>query len=303
MRLETFERSVDKIIRRRYWTDVAGFWLNEIPIIDPPGSAPEVSLGEFVALSGLGNSINEEPMVLMELEGFRRAVLREAIFLLHKCAHVISIAEENITTGRLTWSISDAYHGAFFGAKAIMALLGVGFFDLGSRSVLFNVWPIGEKEEQKRKRLPVVTPQEVAFMATNTKLEHRHVWSMFCRCLRVVSVPMWPKSVVDALKNLDPKSLSRQRNVLHYSNHRWIYPDLHHRLLDNKFGIRNVDEDIGLEPAEDSDFSVLLGLWVLRLGRDLLSHLETRLLDNERTLFAAKIQDGWHPLFAQNFIL
>jgi hypothetical protein len=301
MGLENFERSVDKLIRRRDWADIAGFWLNDIPIIDPPGAAPETSLGEFAVLSGLGQGVRDQPVALLELEGFRRTALREAIFLLHRCAHVVSIAEENIMTGRLTWSISDAYHGAFFGAKAVMALLGIGFFDLDNKSVLYNLWPVSPKEEQKRKRISVAVPQELAFAAAANKLEHRHTWAMFSRCLRVFAVPMWPTAIVDALKNLDAKSFSRQRNILHYSNHRWIIGDLHQRLQDDNFGIRLTGIEEGLEPNEEGDFSVLLGMSLLRLGRDLLSNLETRLLDKEKALFEAKVQGGWHPLFSRNF--
>lgn len=301
-----FEKALEKSIRRRSWPDMAGFWLQDVPEIDPPGSAPEGSIEEIVSFSGLEEVLQPVKagevggLTYAEVPGLRKALLRESIFLLHKAAHVISAAELNATGGRLTWSLSDGYHGALFGARAILGLLGIGAFAAQNRTVLCNIWPVRPENENKRRGLRVEHPRESSFVVLNFKLEHRHVWSILTRLLRTYSVPSWPSKIVNKIRRLEGKDFSRQRNLIHYANHAWVIGDLHQWTLDKNFGVKALSGNVNPEEG-DPDFALAMGLLIFQLGLTLLGSIESRLLDQERNLFEVKFSSGWHPLFSRIF--
>jgi hypothetical protein len=308
---DNFDRLLDKIIRRRDWLDVAAYWLNEVPEIFPPGAPPDSSLEDVSETMNLESAIDsssregyaqDSTPVYVEAPGLRKAVLHESVFLLHKAAHVLSAAEIAAGRGQLTWALSDGYHAALFGARAVLGLFGIGSVELKRGALIFNLWPTWEEQEGRRKRasLPSGVSTTCLFARWPFKIEHRHIWSMFTRLLKTCPVPAWPTRAINKLRQLSGKDFTRQRNFIHYANHAWLNADLHSLLVEESFGLKNLAEKAYPEET-DRDFSLALGIFVLRLGRLLLDDLDTGMLDAEKRLFAEKVANGWHPLFARAF--
>lgn len=284
-----------RLIKGRPWEQIAGFWLEALPSIDPPGGPPDTSIRELLELLGIKNEVMSGD-AHENVQGLREALLREAIFLLHKASHVLSCAEVMHIQGRRTWALSDGYHAALFAARAILGLLGIGATDFGGPSVVFNVWPIAEKEKMARNSQRASTPPlTTLFMPYRTRLDHSHVWSLFSRALRVIVLPAWAAPIVKKIKALDDSRLSHQRNRLHYSNHTWIGDDLHSLNPPDAAEIEAFDLEGVLDSEAREQFSLALGLSIYLLGANLMGSIQSRLLDGERALLDEKLACGWYP--------
>ena len=228
-------------------------------------------------------------------------MFREAIFLLHKASHVIGHAEVSVRSGAKTWSLSDAYQGALFGARSIVYLLGVGLPEYKSKLVITDVWPKIEEQKESRQRLSLDADAEspVQFTLATIKLEHRHFWMLFQRLLNVCKVDVWQKEYVSALRKLETKEFAMQRNILQYRDWRWIFDDLHESRIDEQFGVHKGDLHDALVYAERSDFSIALALALMRMALDLIGSITalTNKLNTEITLLRNRLTMDYHPLY------
>jgi hypothetical protein len=291
------EQLGDKLIRKRLWEHIAGFWLSALPSIESPGEPPEAPLSEVLAALGLKADLQKGTPLERDVKGLRQELLRESIFLLHKASHVLSCAQVMHVQGRRTWALSDGYHAALFASRAVLGLLGIGATDLDSRSVVFNVWPIREKEERARRRPQISNPPAtVFFMSPSQRLDHSDIWSLFSRAIRVIALPLWLTPIVEGIKKPDRFRFSHQRNSIHYSSHAWPGGDLHvlHPPTSEEITALEVEEMLASEKTEQ--FSLALGLSTYLLGIGLIESIQSHLLDSERAVLASKITLGWHPM-------
>lgn len=303
-----FERTIQKSVRERRWSELSGQWINFLPSIEPPGAKPEEVLSDYIESSNIIDGINDKtPTILIPAPGLRQYVFREGIFLFHKASHVISSAEKGIKRGQHTWSLSEAYHGALFCAKSIIYLLGVALPEYKNQTYLIDIWPKEELSAKKGKidiGPPENSPVQISKLQIR-RIEHRHVWQLLQRLLRVSKVDFWPRECLTAFKKLEFKEFAKQRNDIHYKNHYWIFDDLYQAVLDDNFAVYENDISNALIFEERSSFSMALALTVLRFAYLLFENItqNTRKLDSEKSLIQSQITQEHHPLYVRNFAI
>src|SRR6266508_487938 len=137
-------------------------------------------------------------------------MLWEAVFLFHKCAHSHLAAQRLGHMGMHSWSMFNAYHSAYIGARGIMALLGVGSPLLNSGvQLLIDVYPQPEASKDiKRFRLGLWQFQEILIVRLPL-LEQRGLWEGFQRVLQVSDVPCWDAKIRRELLEVAHESIAR----------------------------------------------------------------------------------------------
>lgn len=299
-----FERQIKKHVAGRTWDDIASRWLDFLPEIDPPGSPPDLPLRDFLGFEQASQELYEDdtPSIRREVIGLRETLFQEATYLLHKATHVIGLGENNVVRGHPTWALSDSYHGAFFCVKSIIMLLGVAITRYDNKWVIVDVWPSDVQKKRKRQVFEAAS-NAILFIKPENRVEHRHFWLLFQRLLRVADVNVWPKEYVDMLKRLKHGEYALQRHRIHYFNEVWIHDDLHARTLIDGFGIFRDRLEEALDPVEESDFSVVLSLILLRMAHLLYESINTNTnrLEQETELLLNKISQTDHPIYVQNF--
>lgn len=80
--------------------------------------------------------------------GLREGILVEGLSLLYKSANVLAGATVHVERGMCSWSISSAYHAAFFAMKGIVHLLGAAFVKTDTTFIV-DVWPPPEQLSSK----------------------------------------------------------------------------------------------------------------------------------------------------------
>jgi len=208
-----------------------------------------------------------------EISGLRAGVLAEAFFVLHKAANVMGCAQVHVARGLCSWSLSSAYHAAFFGMKAILQLLGVVVIETGDQNYLVDIWPVPERRNKKSP----LGPKYPVLIQKVQRVEHRHLWACFQRMLRVCTVPanLWPVGCIESLKDMDINGFARQRNDLHYTTTAWPFDDLHACNLMADFGQHPgmLDDGEAISDPANPDFSIALGLVILRMASQMMVEL------------------------------
>lgn len=293
-----FDRQLKSFIGKRSWEELLIRWVEFIPDIDPPGSQPDVSLSTLMQTNYAPFTKEvfekESGAHYLETKGVRKIVLREGIFLLHKACHLLRNAELDISHGVITWSLSEAYQSAYYGAQAILSFLGVAYTDINGKSMLIDLWPAqirlaGQKPKPNRQ-------QELSQFVKTVFIEQRHLWNLFQRILFISEVSVWPEKILSVFRNLDTKKYPKQRNIIHYSKHRWLNEDLYKSVKDQAFGKSN---DSLNKYSEVSDYSFAIGAGILFMGIKLISSLSTITgkLGGEVQLLMDEINSPQHDLF------
>ncbi|MBI5409368.1 MAG: hypothetical protein HZA14_08385 [Nitrospirae bacterium] len=73
------------------------------------------------------------------------------------------------------------------------------------------------------------------------QLEHWQQWSIFQRVLRVAKELPIPEKIQSIISNVEAKDFANQRNRIIYHNLYWLFDDLKRELIDETFGIINID--------------------------------------------------------------
>jgi len=274
------DRDAEKISIRE-WSAIRNAWLDYIPNHASPWPIPEHELHELTSLqqelkkfSACHTRNIDTETFEYEIEGFRVAVLHEAIILIHKGANVLRASADETAHGYRTWSRSSAYHSAFFAMRGLLAILGVVIVPFEGRKKDFqiDIWA--------PRRMKSVGPNESDFairiMPRNT-VQHKELWSLFHRvlCASKVEEGIWPYAGNDLLKQLDSASFATVRHRLHYRATGWLYNDLSDasstEVLDQL--ATDVLQLRFLSDPSDGRFPLCLALHVLSLGVSLLSDL------------------------------
>ena len=300
-----FQRLIDKQILECRWTDISVRWLDYLPIINPPGSAPDISVSDYIEFATIAAGISDyDKPIRTEVPRLREYAFREAVYLLHKAFHVTGCAENQATQGYITWSLADAYQAALFGAKSILYFCGIVLADYGNKGFLLDVFP-KETDTHKRRKQKLSLPDDttIQFIKLDMKFEHRHIWAIFQRLLKVFDMSIWEDSYIRALKKLGNKDFAKQRNELNYKNEVWIFGDLHDLVFDPTFGLRLTDVEDALAYELGSDFSINLSLAILRMGILLLESIgePTNILNDEIQIIRDGINFKRHPMYSVTY--
>ncbi|HKR02421.1 MAG TPA: hypothetical protein VJT09_17220 [Pyrinomonadaceae bacterium] len=300
-----FQRLIDRHILECRWSDISARWLNYLPSITPPGSAPNEGISEYIGFTTVASAISDyDKPVRKEVPRLREYVFREAVYLLHKAFHVTGCAENQAAQGYITWSLADAYQASLFGAKAILYFCGIALAEYNNKAVLIDVFP-KEEDINKRRKQKLKLPEDptIQLIKLNMKFEHRHVWAIFQRLLAVFDMSVWDNKYIRALKKLGHKDFAKQRNELNYKNEIWIHNDLHNLTIEPTFGVLLTDIEDALVYELESDFSLHLSLAILRMGILLLESIgePTNILNDELQIIRDRITIDRHPMYALTY--
>lgn len=255
-------------IRARHWHDLRDAWIENIPVFPSPGAKPDPGVERLAPLNELllPNNNGKFP----DVPGLRPNLLWEAVFLFHKCAHSHLAAQRLGHVGMLSWSMFNAYHSAFIGARGVMALLGIGFpFLPNGGQLLIDVFPQPEsKKDIQRLRLRQWRFQEILIVRLSG-LKQRELWEGFQRVLEISDVPCWDDRVRQELLDVTCASITRPRNAFLYKAAFWPGKDLLVDGSDDEF-TRFVGTGLN---DNDEGFLLRLSFDVYRLFEQLITNL------------------------------
>jgi hypothetical protein len=291
--------------RPRQWKIVRNSWAAFVPLIDPPGSRPAITLATFLEdseilvpvsvrrnqLTGLKTSRGEVPEI----------IFREAVYWLHKALYVLGASETHINTGLPTWSLTVAYQSAFFSARSIIGFLGVSVTEVNGVTFCGDICRDVQGIRPKRAMEMGAFDEEVSFYTIGIRFEHRHVWSLFQRILRVTSCDVWPDGWANYFAQLKVSEITKQRHGLHYRLTYWVEDDLYTFLHPDGFcEVSPSGNNRTLFDSERTNFSLTVALSITRLALVLFSDLcqITNRLSDESRLINECLSLERHPVFA-----
>lgn len=294
-----FEKKLGRISSRD-WHAVSSAWLRFLPAIEPPGTPPEDGVADHVALGAAVKATPTTGEHRWQGAGVRESLFREAVFLLHKARHVVGCGEILANGGRLSWSLSTAYQGAFFAMEGVLGLLGVSIVQVENRWVIVDVWPEVRDGASKRERTTYELGSDIVLISAPNP-DHYHRWAILQRVLRTLSNPPILTEVIDGLDSPAYKDFARQRNTLHYRC-KWLLEDLFELLTIDGFGQPSTKEDLlEIVASQKDDFSLVLSMLLLNLGSRLLGDLAASapMVDAELRLLQTPLANpARHPLYA-----
>lgn len=297
------ENQLIRFFPDRRLADISGQWLTYINTISPPGSKPSTPLGDFISFDlAVQNLSLRARHTRTVVPGLREIVFHEAIYFLHKASHVIGCSEIHANAGAHTWSLSQAYQGSYFAAKAICYLLGGLLAENDRKSgIVIDIWP----DLTGTSDLGLVTDTRVAFWFYKKRPGHVHMWQIFQHLLRVTKVDAWPREYVDALIALVPADFSQQRNILHYDGGSWIFDDLFEFVANDSYGVVKDRFINGFPYDEHSDFTFVLAQIIFRMALLLLEEIRTvtNKIEPEMELINKRLTKIYHPYYAKEFSL
>jgi len=263
-------------IGKRDWDDIREKWIRWLPTqINPPSHAIAELANLELAVSGMSVHNNRK---VDEVDGLREAMFLEGVFLLRKAANALAGAQVHIGAGLCSWSLSGAYHAAFFAMKSVQHFLGFAVPDLNGSGHLVDVWPTPEDQSSNARRRGEQPEQKMLFVKLGQRrVEHQPMWAFFQRLLRITAIDaeIWPTAMVQRLTDFDCDDFARQRNRIHYRDTFWPFPDdLSDCVLRDGFGecAKGVSVFDALDLDNDS-FSILLGFSLLWMSAQLLRDL------------------------------
>lgn len=262
-------------LRQRNWGELKGEWL---PYVAPDIVECEFSEHTISELPQLRPVVeNAKHGVDVEVEnvpGLRDGILREGVLMLKKASNAMAGAFVHVDFGMCSWSLSSAYHAAFFAMKAIQHFLGFAVVEF-DKSFMIDVWPPPEPLSSKRKKRGETPMRKMLFVKLQqNRLEHQPMWAFFERLIRITTVDdsVWPSSVTNSLARLESGDFAGQRNRLHYRNSAWPFPEDINRCV-RQAGFGGIADSEEFLDADRSDFSVVLAVVLLWMGGQLLQDM------------------------------
>jgi hypothetical protein len=296
------QTQLNRMFPTRDWADISGNWLNNIPTVTPPGSRPPSVIEEFIGFDQVARNLdshNREQR--LEIPAFRELVFHEALYLLHKASHVIGCSETDADTGAHTWSLSQAYQGAYFAAKSICQLLGGFLQEYKRHGIVVDIWPGISSANASRAGL--LTDNTISLWYYKFGSGHLQMWQLFQHLLRTTKVTRWPTEYIAVMASLEPSDFAKQRNVIHYDGGRWIFDDLFEFTPNTSYGLISNKFVNGFVYDERSDFTFILAQAIFRMGLMLLDDLKamTHKLEPEVAVFNKRINSSFHPYYSKEF--
>ena len=249
-------------IKSRSWHTLKGAWLANVPDFPAVGSRPDPGVDQICDLRGL--AFPSVPQRCPDVDGLRRSVLWEAVFLFHKSSHTSLATQRLAEIGMRSWALFNAYHSAYLGAKGIMALLGIVFPKVETKQVVIDVFPPAMRKSYRGVQTGHF--EEFLLIPIRKQLDQRHVWEAFQRVLRMSESRCWDHALRDDLLNLSWKQISPPRNHFLYQAPHWPLEDLISDDLGHWSDFWSSDLDV-----DNEDFLLQLSFSVYRLFEQLVS--------------------------------
>lgn len=206
---------------KRDWEQIRASWLVHVPRFPDVGSPPDPGIESLAPL--LAVTLPQNNGTFPDVEGLRTNALWEAVFLFHKCAHT-SLASQRIgQQGMHSWSLFNAYHSAYLGARGIMTLLGVVVPKVSGHQLAIDLFPEPTKKKRGRS-LAVPEFQEFIIVRLDRLLEQRYLWEAFQRVLNMTEAKCWDARLRQDLLDLSFEGITPPRNHYLYKAHFWPSP-------------------------------------------------------------------------------
>jgi len=269
-------------IEARRWDDIRDAWLEHVPTFPGPGARPDPGLERLRPLQEV--PLPENKARFPDIPGLRLNLLWEAVFLFHKCAHSHLAAQRLGHLGMNSWSMFNAYHSAYIGARGVMALLGIGLpFLPNGGQLLVDAYPQPESSKNVRKvRLGLWRFQEILIVRL-PQLDQRALWQGLQRVLRISDVQCWDPKIRQELLDVAYERVTVPRNAFLYKAAFWPGDDL---LVDRTD--TNVARFVGTELIpEHEGFLIRLSFVVYRLFEQLILDLA-----GESGVIRAQVQES-----------
>jgi hypothetical protein len=255
---EAHERKAKKILGRD-WAELRQYWLEYVPRLSDPGQPPELLLHELEELGQLLAGIPHDQVkdVDDEIPGLRAGLLHEAIFLLHKSAHVMGASLVHVSQGMCTWSASSAYHSAAFAMRSVLNMLGITVIETPeSGHFLIDIWSPPPKGKKGTKR-------PITMLARTKRIEARHWWAFFQRALSITAnhAEICAADFRATILQSEFTDFARQRNMIHYRTNEWTFDDLHKCSIRPEFGAQS---DFAID-SQQEDFSLRLSFGLVKM--------------------------------------
>lgn len=299
-----FNRLWDKVeasIVRRRWDYIRGTWLKHLPIIAPAGAQPDRTIADLVGelvpdIPTTNNHVQEFSFPSGEIPAL---LAREAIYWLHKALHILGAAECHADGGMPTWSLSSAYQSAYFSARASMAFLGVGVAELEKVSFLVDVSHDMQLMSPREYAAVGAFSDDARFYTLGVLFDHRQIWHLYQRVLRVTTRVPWPEPLNSYLGQLNVAEITKQRHLLHYQLRGWVFDDLFDFVFAHEFD-RTSPSGSGrtLFDSDKPEFTFVLAVALLRTALDPfvdICRYSNRLADEEALLIASLPAER-HPI-------
>ncbi|NJK91884.1 MAG: hypothetical protein HC904_08695 [Blastochloris sp.] len=141
--------------------------------------------------------------------------------------------------------------------------------------------------------------ENAVFSSVGVLLDHRQMWMIFQRLLRVSRCDLWPDAWKNFFAQTDISELTRQRHGLHYNLKFWVMDDMHQLNYDESF--RKVDstgQGLSLFDKDNSNYSYVLAFTLVQMALSMMVDLsqETNRLKDEMALILTTFSSDRHPL-------
>jgi hypothetical protein len=299
---------LESTLLQRRWDYLRETWLRHIPIINPPGAVPQRVLADLTS-----ELVTMPAPQLGKLQSFTfpigevpELMFREGVYWLHKALHVLGASETHAAKGMPTWSLSSAYQSAFFSARASMAFLGLAISEVEKTSFVINLCRDMRLMSDRQYGTPGAFREEAQFYTLGILFDHRQIWSLLQRLLRITTRPPWPSELSTYIAQMNASDITKQRHNLHYQLLGWYFNDLYTFEFPSGFDdVQPTGSGRELFDTSISKFSFSFAAAILRIGLDPfldICRYTNRLTDEKDRLTTCLIEER-HPVLFEKLQL
>lgn len=152
---------------------------------------------------------------------------RDMLITVTKFYHVSHCTDQRLASGALTWSLVDAYHAAFLGARAIAAMYGILTYTVRRRTILIDFRPeLGTVDEARKFRREHRAFDEPIRILRPTKhlLDQGEAWKLLTRLAAITNDIEDERKFASELADLSKAPSNQLRNKLMYDSVYWTWP-------------------------------------------------------------------------------
>jgi hypothetical protein len=230
---------------------------------------PDPGLEALSSLSSL--EISKIATIYQDVDGLRLNALWEGIYLFKKCSRTKAAAQAMAVQGLHSWSLFNAYHSAYLGARGIMNMLGFVTPKVRGMQVGIDLFPVAAAKGSQGKKPARLLSNQFA-MFSLAKLEQRYTWEAFQRIINMSNVSCWTQTLAQEISDLDYEKITPPRNHFLYKANYWPLDDVISNLAPTQ-----LDVLIGTElDAESSGFLLRLCFTVHMLYQQLMLDLASK---------------------------
>lgn len=283
---------------RRKWADVTNFWLDYLPDEEICFSPPTTSLEDNPEFKAIVDGMKEQHYVGSSFSGFHQTVLIESLFAFVRGVNVLANSQLSSTAGYCVWSLSNAYHAAYFFANGIMALAGIQTANYKSPLVA-DIWAAREFDHKQLRNQKCTIESIRLSRVSSRSIDHVATWIFFSRIMKQLKLDDDLGDAVEKLNRIDDGEFAVQRNQIHYSSSGWLFGDeLFHPIMRRDFGAIQLADSPLPEPSQ-VDFTLRLAFLLGAINYRMLEGLHSAgaplsKLDSFEKAFTSSDHRLWH---------